>query len=357
MPVLHMETDLVRGVGTQLQQVASSLQQQTQQLNYSAQALSNAWQGPSADIFVSEIQPLLQYLNRIALEGDTLNQRLQREVDEWEQVSSKFGINNVMYVNKTTPTDASVSHVGDERSPWKQWLGDNTPLAFVPGFTPPAGGDIETIDDRLHMKFGRDVNLVDGNQVWTDHEVAAVDRAIEKFPDTLARSSLINNIYRASDKDPSGPPLGFWLPPNYNGDDYGAYEPSSITLFRGMPLNNTRQGGIGEVDRIETVMFHELVHSAQYNADGSMNDLTVSYLREFDWSDDAKTYYGDPNNFPGSSDTFLGQPVGYPESGRTGWEDMAEAITYYRYEPETLRRESPERYAWVKDHIFAGQEF
>ncbi len=88
MPVLHMETDLVRSVGTQLQQASSSLQQQTQQLNGSVQALSNAWQGPSADIFVSEIQPLLQYLNRIALEGDTLNQRLQREVDEWERVAS-----------------------------------------------------------------------------------------------------------------------------------------------------------------------------------------------------------------------------------------------------------------------------
>lgn len=91
MPLLHMETDLVRGVGSQLQQAASSLQQQTQQLTYSVQALSSAWQGPSADIFANEIQPILQRLNQTALEGDTLNQRLQREVDEWERISSLFG--------------------------------------------------------------------------------------------------------------------------------------------------------------------------------------------------------------------------------------------------------------------------
>lgn len=36
---------------------------------------------------------------------------------------------------------------------------------------------------------------------------------------------------------------------------------------------------------------------------------------------------------------------------------MTEAMTYYRYEPDTLLQESPERYAWVKENIFSGQEF
>lgn len=109
MPVLHMETDLVRGVGTQLQQVASSLQQQTQQLNYSAQALSNAWQGPSADIFVNEIQPLLQHLNQTSLEGDTLNQRLQREVDEWERIGTDLGRTQPL----TSLVTGQPSNIGD----------------------------------------------------------------------------------------------------------------------------------------------------------------------------------------------------------------------------------------------------
>lgn len=91
MPVLHMETDMVRGTGNQLSQVAISLQQQSQQLSHSIQALSDNWQGPSANIFVGEIQPLLQQLNRLSNAGDSLNQRLQQEVDEWENIGGRFG--------------------------------------------------------------------------------------------------------------------------------------------------------------------------------------------------------------------------------------------------------------------------
>ncbi|KAA3661736.1 MAG: hypothetical protein DWQ04_15570 [Chloroflexi bacterium] len=87
MPLLHMDTDYVRGVGIQLQQTSNSLQQQLQQLNGSVQTLSSAWQGPSANIFASEIQPLLQQLNQLTESGIILDQRLQREVDEWERMA------------------------------------------------------------------------------------------------------------------------------------------------------------------------------------------------------------------------------------------------------------------------------
>lgn len=93
MPVLHMETSLVRDVAYQIQQASASLQQQTQQLNYLVQNLTNAWQGPSASIFMAEIQPLLQHLNQFANNGELLNQRLQREVDQWEQVANYLGGN------------------------------------------------------------------------------------------------------------------------------------------------------------------------------------------------------------------------------------------------------------------------
>lgn len=91
MPLLHMETERVRGAGNLLQQTSSSLQQQTQQLHNSVHILANAWQGSSAGIFASEIQPLLQQLSRFAQAGESLNQRLQGEVDEWEQVASSIG--------------------------------------------------------------------------------------------------------------------------------------------------------------------------------------------------------------------------------------------------------------------------
>lgn len=88
MSLLHMETDLVRGAGNQLQQTSASLQQQTQQLDNLVQALANAWQGQSATIFVGEIRPVLQQLYQFAGMSERLNQRLQHEVDEWERIGT-----------------------------------------------------------------------------------------------------------------------------------------------------------------------------------------------------------------------------------------------------------------------------
>lgn len=91
MPILHMETDMVRGVGNQLQQTADHMLEHTQQLNTTIQSLSSNWQGPSADIFISDIHPVLQQLNQLFDTGTTLNHRLQREVDEWLQVDISLG--------------------------------------------------------------------------------------------------------------------------------------------------------------------------------------------------------------------------------------------------------------------------
>lgn len=86
MPLLHMETELVLDAGRQLQQLSTNLQNQAQNLDRNVQALSHTWQGPSATIFVGEVNPILQNLTRLADSGRVLNQRLQREVDEWSQI-------------------------------------------------------------------------------------------------------------------------------------------------------------------------------------------------------------------------------------------------------------------------------
>jgi uncharacterized protein YukE len=136
MPILHMETELVRGVGHQLQQASNSVQQQSQQLHYSVQSLANAWHGPSADIFVIEIQPLLQQLNHFANSGDTLNQRLQREVDEWQQVGSRFGPGNRFNIPDVwafaggTTAFLGQAVTGDGSNFWQTWgqIGEPTDL-------------------------------------------------------------------------------------------------------------------------------------------------------------------------------------------------------------------------------------
>lgn len=86
MALLHMETELVRETGRQLGKMSVFLTQNYQQLLQSTQSLSGNWQGSSRDFFIGEINPLLNQISHLADAGNTLNQRVQREVDEWERV-------------------------------------------------------------------------------------------------------------------------------------------------------------------------------------------------------------------------------------------------------------------------------
>lgn len=129
MPLLHMETDATQAVGQQLQQTASTLQQQSQQLVYVLQNLNGEWQGASAAVFTGEMQLLLQQLNQLANNGQTLNQRLQREVDEWEQVAVEFGtgISGLL-----TSEDMWISGTGDLFNSIQHklaWLADHSKWA------------------------------------------------------------------------------------------------------------------------------------------------------------------------------------------------------------------------------------
>ena len=104
MPLLHMETDLIRDAGNHLQQTSVSLQEKTQQISHSIQNLSSVWQGTSATIFIGEIQPLLQQLQQLSTAGEMFNKRLQQEVNEWEQIANDLmgGASVVMAVLPAT---------------------------------------------------------------------------------------------------------------------------------------------------------------------------------------------------------------------------------------------------------------
>jgi len=127
-----METDLVRGVGNQLSQMSVVLQQKSQQLNYSVQTLSSAWQGNSASIFVSEIQLLLQQLNQYANNGDLLYQRLCREINEWEQIGAGLSgtpkNNHVVATTNVIDRQVPDSVLGTVLKAEEQWQED---LSFL----------------------------------------------------------------------------------------------------------------------------------------------------------------------------------------------------------------------------------
>lgn len=371
MTKIRIDTEHAREVARRLMVEGEHMAEMGRELGGAISGLNTgAWDGQSryrAEPMLNRVQPESR---RVAEGLDTLGRKLLHVAETFEVedntaaralegmgwVDFETSTDKETYVNKTAPTRASTAPMVDERPPWKRFLGDYTPLAFIPGFTPPAGGDTITVDDRIDAKFGYNVNIVDGNKTWQEHEVAAVDRATGNFPDSLAQLSEVRNIYRDSEHREKNY-LGVWYPPTFQSkNDDSAYEEASIVLY---DTDNMlpRQGGLEQ--RAEVVVFHELVHSAQFNKDGTTNDLTNSYLSEFGWSFDGEdwNYSGNPDAFPGAKDKWWGENAGYPESDRNGLEDMAEAITYYRYEPETLRKDSPKRYEWVKEHVFKGEEF
>lgn len=88
MTTLHMETDSVRLFAQQIRQTTA----QTEELaNYTMHSMSNMdWIGPSREEFGIELQRLITNLLAQADHGRILANRVERETQEWEQVSATF---------------------------------------------------------------------------------------------------------------------------------------------------------------------------------------------------------------------------------------------------------------------------
>ncbi len=93
MPLLHMQTEEVRGTGRLLRQTAATIQTEAQNLSTAVNNLATQWQGPSSNQFRSQIEPLLQQLMRVSEKGSELDARVQREVDQWEQTDAGLSSN------------------------------------------------------------------------------------------------------------------------------------------------------------------------------------------------------------------------------------------------------------------------
>lgn len=90
MSILHMETQSVRSTGQRLETLGGNMEAQTRQLSRSV--LDMDWSGPSRIEFLEEFMRIALGLSLASRQIITLNQRLQREVDEWEQADSSFGV-------------------------------------------------------------------------------------------------------------------------------------------------------------------------------------------------------------------------------------------------------------------------
>lgn len=91
MPVLHMETALVRSVQQAFVHLTGLVTTEQGTLARSSQQLAGQWQGSSADAFLQEMSGLLQALQRLEADGSALHTRLENEVLQWEMVASRLG--------------------------------------------------------------------------------------------------------------------------------------------------------------------------------------------------------------------------------------------------------------------------
>ena len=90
MPILHLDSQPVRQTGRQLTYINDTMLTEAQKLNTRLTLLRTAWLGNSSLQFQQDLATAISRLRRLADEAADLNRRLQRKVDDWEEVDRYF---------------------------------------------------------------------------------------------------------------------------------------------------------------------------------------------------------------------------------------------------------------------------
>lgn len=88
MTLLHMDTDSVRDVASQLVHVSDSIQANAQAA-YN-QAASVDWMGPNHDQFISEFSSISRNVEELCQQVIELRLRLEQEIIEWEEMGANL---------------------------------------------------------------------------------------------------------------------------------------------------------------------------------------------------------------------------------------------------------------------------
>jgi hypothetical protein len=90
MPTIHMQTEQVREAARQMAQAAQQMDNMANSLLKRVRGIP--WVSPTRDAYIVQFATLSNRLQSKIDEADLLALRLNREVDEWEQVASSFGV-------------------------------------------------------------------------------------------------------------------------------------------------------------------------------------------------------------------------------------------------------------------------
>jgi WXG100 family type VII secretion target len=187
---------------------------------------------------------------------------------------------------------------------------------------------------------------------WPTERLNDVKLVVGELPKIFAKESTVSGFYWTGenanapfeDNDTAGM---FILK-----DMTGTYSRGSITLSLGAE-KITRYG---EGNGFKATVLHEMVHSIQYDEKGNHTQILKDFAKAFDWYQEGEQwkYYGGEAYLPGADN----RTQQYPNLANTNpLEDMAESVAFYRYNPKSLLFTSKDRYNWVKEHIYGGQEF
>jgi len=365
MAQIRIDTEHVRDVGRRLIAEGDRLNEIGQELHDAIGSLdTGAWDGHSraqAGPLLGRVQPESA---RVSEGLDELGRMLVRVADAFEQEDNTAarnleGMPWVDFESKgpmqpgsvdtaPAPTEASLLYVLDDRNSLVRFLSAIPVLNLL--FPPLVGGDL-SVDEQLRRLFGRDVNLVDGDEQWSEKEVALVRDILDDLPPDLANRSVLSHIYRDAEPDDKKLLGGVFCPV---GDSVCPHARSIVIYDAAYGEGFQKRYGVDADTAFQAVLTHELVHTAQYNEAGLPNDLLRKYADEMGWKEAPGTgwlYEGDPKALPGSDQPQYMYP-NLEENGPS--EDFAEAVTFYMYAPERL---SQERYDFVREHIFGGREF
>lgn len=90
MPVLHLDTQSVRSTGQEIRFFSDMLHHEMQRLNNRLTLIQSSWTGNASVQFQEELSVVIGRMRRLADEAEGLNRRLQRKVDEWEDIDRYF---------------------------------------------------------------------------------------------------------------------------------------------------------------------------------------------------------------------------------------------------------------------------
>jgi WXG100 family type VII secretion target len=192
--------------------------------------------------------------------------------------------------------------------------------------------------------MGRNIDLKSSASAsFSAREKLLIVEAFSQFPKTLRDKGMLDRLARyqtlpkaAAEYDPDSRVM------NVTDEVYSA------EYMR-------RYGIYSKEAAFQANILHEMAHSVQYDQKGNFSKLMEDYATQFGWKlmspgGSVWWYKGNPGDLPGADDPSSM----YPSNKMSAQEDMAEAVVFYRYAPERL---SIDRYNWVKDNIYDGQEF